>query len=68
MADDNDNEAKGKGKSGMIVTIAIVLVLSMIAAGGGWMLGGVLAPQVAQPEETAAIAEGGAEDAAEGGR
>jgi len=66
MADDNDNEAKGKGKSGMIVTIAIVLVLSMIAAGGGWMLGGVLAPQVAQPEETAAIAEGGAEDAAEG--
>lgn len=66
MADDKDNDAKGKGKSGLIVTIAIVLVLSLIAAGGGWMLGGVLAPQVAEPEEAAAVAEGGAEHAAEG--
>ncbi|MDP2119400.1 MAG: flagellar basal body-associated FliL family protein [Hoeflea sp.] len=60
MADeDDDNEGKGKKKSGLIVTIAIVLVLSLIAAGGGWMLGGVLAPQVAEPEEAADAAAKG---------
>ncbi|MBC7284366.1 flagellar basal body-associated FliL family protein [Hoeflea sp.] len=66
MADDNDNEGKGKNKSGLIVTIAIVLVLSLVAAGGGWMLGGILAPQVDQPEETAAAAEAGAEGETKG--
>ena len=64
--DDDDTEGKGKNKSGLIVTIAIVLVLSLIAAGGGWMLGGVLAPQVDKPEETADAAHGGAEANKEG--
>ncbi|MEM5471541.1 flagellar basal body-associated FliL family protein [Hoeflea sp. AS60] len=55
MADfDAADEDEGKKKSGLIVTIAIVLVLSLIAAGGGWMLGGVIAPQVDQPETAAA--------------
>ena len=40
----------GKKKSGLIVTIAIVLVLSAVAAGGGWVVGGLIAPQVDQPE------------------
>ncbi|MBU4531121.1 MAG: flagellar basal body-associated FliL family protein [Hoeflea sp.] len=66
MADDDDNAAKGKGKSGLIATIAIVLVLSLIAAGGGWMLGGILAPQLDQPEETAAVAAEGAAGEAKG--
>ena len=67
MADeDDDNEEKGKKKSGLIVTIAIVLVLSLIAAGGGWMVGGILAPQVDQPEEAADAANSGAEGKAKG--
>lgn len=59
MADADDDEG-GKKKSGMIVTIAIVLALSLIAAGGGWMVGGVLAPQVD-------TADAAATDAAHGG-
>ena len=51
MADfDSAEEDGGKKKSGLVVTIAIVLVLSLIAAGGGWMVGGLIAPQVDQPE------------------
>tara|TARA_R110002020_G_scaffold65144_1_gene172165 strand:- start:1191 stop:1703 length:513 start_codon:yes stop_codon:yes gene_type:complete len=70
MADTEDEtEGTGKKKSGLIVTIAIVLVLSLVAGGGGWLLGGVLAPQVAVPEEEAAASvepHGGAEGEAEG--
>lgn len=55
----------GKKKSGLIVTIAIVLVLSLIAAGGGWMVGGMIAPQVEQPE-TAEIEKSAAKDEKEG--
>lgn len=59
MADqETEEDAKGK-KSGLIVTIAIVLVLSLIAAGGGWMVGGVIAPQVDQPEKTAGASPDG---------
>lgn len=55
MADfDSAEEDGGKKKSGLVVTIAIVLVLSLIAAGGGWMVGGLIAPQVDQPEVAAA--------------
>lgn len=55
MADfDLAEEDDGKKKSGLIVTIAIVLVLSLIAAGGGWMVGGLIAPQVDQPETAVA--------------
>ncbi len=50
MADfDVADEDEGK-KPGLIVTIAVVLVLSLIAGGGGWMVGGLIAPQVDQPE------------------
>lgn len=45
-----DTEEDGGKKSGLIVTIAIVLVLSLIAGGGGWVVGGIIAPQVKQPE------------------
>ena len=52
MADfESAEDDGGKKKSGMIVTIAVVLVLSLIAAGGGWMVGGLIAPQVDQPEK-----------------
>ncbi|MGJ8572201.1 MAG: flagellar basal body-associated FliL family protein [Hoeflea sp.] len=45
-----EEEDGGKKKSGLVVMIAIVLVLSAIAAGGGWVVGGMIAPQVDQPE------------------
>jgi flagellar protein FliL len=55
MADfDTAEDDDGKKKSGLVVTIAIVLVLSLIAAGGGWMVGGLIAPEVDQPETAAA--------------
>ena len=55
MADfDSAEEDGGKKKSGLVVTIAIVLVLSLVAAGGGWMVGGLIAPQVDQPETATA--------------
>jgi len=50
MALTDIEEDGGKKKSGLIVTIAIVLVLSLIAGGGGWVVGGMIAPQVKQPE------------------
>ncbi|MCY0093518.1 flagellar basal body-associated FliL family protein [Hoeflea ulvae] len=58
MADteEDDDGGKGKSKKTMIVTLAVVAVLSLVAGGGGWMLGGILAPQVAEPEETAEAA------------
>ena len=48
MADEAepDDESKGKGKSGLVATIAIVAVLSLVGAGGGWVIGGMLAPKV----------------------
>jgi len=67
MADSEEDIAeKGNGRKTRIVTIAIVLVLSLIAAGGGWMLGGILAPQVDEPEEVAAAEPHGGAAAKEG--
>lgn len=58
MADGEEQAAgKGKSKSGLVATIAIVLVLSAVAGGGGWMLGGVLAPQVVKEEPLADAAQ-----------
>ena len=55
MADfDTDEDDDGKKKSGLVVTVAIGLVLSLIAAGGGWMVGGLIAPQVVEPETASA--------------
>jgi flagellar protein FliL len=55
MADNEDqDEGQGKKKPGLVVTLAIVLVLSGVAGAGGWVLGGVLAPQVAVEEDAAA--------------
>ena len=58
-------EDGGKKKSGLIVTIAIVAVLSAIAGGGGWVVGGMIAPQVKQPE-VAKVEKPDAKDEKEG--
>ena len=64
--DIGEEEEPGSKKSGLIVTIAIVLVLSLVAAGGGWMVGGIIAPQVDQPEDTAADASHEGDEKEEG--
>ena len=54
MADtDFAEDEGGKKKSGLIVTIAVVAVLSLIAGGGGWLVGGLIAPKVDVPETAA---------------
>lgn len=45
MKTPNDEAADGKKKPSAIVTIAIVGGLSLVAAGGGWLVGGAVAPQ-----------------------
>jgi flagellar FliL protein len=48
LIDPDEGEESGKGdgkKSTLIVTIVGVLIASVIAAGGGWFVGGLLAPQ-----------------------
>lgn len=45
-------------KSSAVLTIAVVAVLSVLAGGGGWFMGGFLAPEV----ETAAEPHAGAAD------
>jgi flagellar FliL protein len=57
MAEAAQAEEQGKGKkSGLIVTIAAVLVVSLIGAGGGWVVGGMLAPMTVDPAAEAAKA------------
>jgi flagellar FliL protein len=64
MADfESAEDDSGKKKSGLIVTIAVVLVLSLVAAGGGWMVGGLIAPQVDQPETAASAGSEAARNA-----
>lgn len=60
MASD-ENETEDKKKSGsMIVTLATVAGLSVAAAGGGWLLGTVLAPQKKAVEQASHSEHGGA--------
>ena len=57
MAEAAHAEEQGKGKkSGLILTIAAVLVVSLVGAGGGWVVGGMLAPMTVDPAAEAAKA------------
>lgn len=69
MVDNEEPEQEeGKKKSGLIVTIAIVLALSGVAGAGGWVLGGVLAPQVAEEEDPAKSAKAAADGTKKDGK
>ncbi|MCX8996108.1 flagellar basal body-associated FliL family protein [Rhizobiaceae bacterium BDR2-2] len=60
MADElaEGGEDASKKKSGLILTIAGVAVLTLVGAGGGWIVGNMLAPGISQAEaEQAAAAE-----------
>lgn len=50
-------ESPSPNKSSLVMTIAVVSALSLFAAGGGWVLGQMLAPP---PAETAEEAKAGA--------
>lgn len=63
-----DGQAKKKG--GMVMTIAGVAIVTLVGAGGGWVLGGMIAPPppappaaVAAPAAAGAHGEGGAQEA-----
>lgn len=55
---DVDQGGEAPKKASPIVTIAIVAGLSVIAAGGGWFVGNMLAPAPAEAEATAVAPEG----------
>lgn len=59
---DQEQSGEGKKKPSLVVTIAIIAGLSVIAGGGGWLVGKMLAPP---PAEVAAAPEAG--EAAAGG-
>jgi flagellar FliL protein len=58
MVDAVETEEPQKSKSGLIPTVAAVAVVTVIAAAGGWFIGGLLAPAVAPPKPEPAAVEG----------
>ncbi|WP_337266095.1 flagellar basal body-associated FliL family protein [Oryzifoliimicrobium ureilyticus] len=52
-----EEEEKKPKKSGMVMTIVGVAILTVIGAGAGWFLGGMMAPKVKTAEEAVAKAE-----------
>ena len=74
MAEEQADQAEGAGKkkSGLVLTIAGVLALTLVGAGGGWFVGGMLAPSVQQAQadkakEAPAAEQAGAPAAGEHG-
>ena len=62
MSDEHQSD-EGKKKPSPVVTVAIIAGLSVLAGGGGWLVGNMLAPQVEPPK-----VEQKAEEAAPEGR
>jgi flagellar protein FliL len=63
MAEEAQGEAGAK-KSSPILLIAGIAILTLVGAGGGWFLGGMIAPKSAEPaveEKAEGEAKGGAE-------
>lgn len=62
-----NEQAEGKKKSSpLVMTIAGVVILTLLGAGGGWLVGGMIAPKVAATEAHAAAAGGHGEKKGEG--
>lgn len=64
MANAQDQQAGAKGRFAWIALAGAIVLLSTIGIGGGWLVGGFLAPQIAAVEK-AAKADAKAEDEAE---
>jgi len=60
MVDAVDTGQAPKKSSGMIMTIAAVAIVTVIAAAGGWFLGGMLSPVVNAPKPASPKAAEGA--------
>lgn len=56
---DQDQNGESKKKPSPVITAAIVAGLSILAGGGGWLVGNMLAPAPAEPETAAAESAGG---------
>ena len=55
-----NEQAEGKKKSSpLVMTIAGVAILTLLGAGGGWLVGGMIAPKIAGAEAHAPAAAGG---------
>ncbi len=71
MADAEETDGKPKAKSAMLIMVAGLLALTLLGAGGGWLVGTMIAPNVKsaeQAEEAAqtASASGGEKKEGEG--
>lgn len=60
LNEEQDGAAKKGG--GMIVTIVAVLVLSLLGAGGGWVVGGMLAPGLKEAQDKVDAASASADE------
>ena len=70
MLDETLDATPPKKKSALIMTIAAIAGVTILAGGGGWVVGGILAPQVEKPkveEKTAAPEQAAAEGEQEEG-
>lgn len=65
MLDETMGAPPPKKRSALIMTIAAIAGVTILAGGGGWVLGGMLAPQVEKPKAVEEHAEA-AQPAAEG--
>lgn len=55
-----NEQVEGKKKSSpLVMTIAGVAILTLLGAGGGWLVGGMIAPKIAGAEAHATAAAGG---------
>ncbi|MGK6316185.1 flagellar basal body-associated FliL family protein [Neorhizobium sp. DT-125] len=61
MADEAQAADAGKRKNTVMV-LAGVAILTLVGAGGGWVLGGMIAPPAPQPEQAVASGEGAKEE------
>ena len=55
--DEIEGGAPPKKKSGMVMTIAAIAIVSVLGAGGGWFLGGMLAPEPLTSDEARVLEE-----------
>ena len=56
---ENEQAEGKKNSSPLIMTIAGVVILTLLGVGGGWLVGGMIAPKIAATEAHATAAAGG---------
>ena len=55
--EDADSANAGPKKSSPVIMIAALAVLTLVAGGGGWLIGGMLAPKPLSVEEAKIVEE-----------